>query len=161
MLVSAAAHSGSISRAPPVPDDGVERLLYEDDVVRATMRFLETKGWTIESHALAHQHGDDIVATCGDERLVIEAKGAGSSKQGTRRFGQAFTRGQVGSHVSVAVNRALRVWSSRGASAGLAFPDNPHHREWVSPIQPALTELRITLFWVGSDGQVLADPSID
>ncbi|MGW6265780.1 hypothetical protein [Cellulosimicrobium funkei] len=135
-------------------------LLYEDEVVRATMRYLEMNGWTIESHALAHQHGDDIVATRGDERLIVEAKGAGSSKEGTRRFGQAFTRNQVGSHVSVAVCRALRVWSIHEAAAGLAFPDNAHHRSMVAPIQPALTELGITVFWVNIDGQVSTDPAL-
>lgn len=141
-------------------DVGTESFLYEDDVVHATMRYLEASGWTIESYALAHQHGDDIVATRDGERLIVEAKGAGSSKEGTRRFGQAFTRNQVGSHVSVAVHRALRVWSIGGALAGLAFPDNAHHRSMVAPVLPALTELGITVFWVRADGQVSAEPAL-
>jgi hypothetical protein len=40
-------------------------------------------GLAIGKPAHAHQHGDDIVAVRGDERLVVEAKGAGSSKAGT------------------------------------------------------------------------------
>ncbi len=135
-------------------------LIYEDDVVRATMRYLKGDGWSIESYSLAHQHGDDIVATRGDERLVVEAKGAGSSKEGTRRFGEAFTRNQVRSHVSVAVHRALRVWSSGGAMAGLAFPDDAYHRSMVAPIQPALTQLGVTVFWVSADGQVSTEPAV-
>lgn len=141
-------------------DVGTESFLYEDDVVRATMRYLEASGWTVESYALAHQHGDDIVATRDDERLIVEAKGAGSSKEGTHRFGQAFTRNQVGSHVSVAVLRALGVWSGGAALAGLAFPDNAHHRSQVAPVLPALTELGIIVFWVSADLRVSAEPAL-
>ncbi len=140
-------------------DASTESFLYEDDVVRATMRHLETEGWTIESFALAHQHGNDIVAIRGHQRLIVEAKGAGSSKEGTRRFGQAFTRNQVGSHVSVAVHRALRVWSGHEA-AGLAFPDNADHRSMVTAIQPALAELGITVFSVTASGRVTGEPPL-
>ena len=118
------------------------------DVVSAMVGHLEALGWTIKSTAFANQRGDDIVAVRGGECLRVEAKGAGSSKEGTRRFGQSFTRAQVQSHVSVAVNRALRVWSNGTDLAGLAFPDNNHHREMVASIQPALSELGIKVFWV-------------
>lgn len=69
-----------------LPDAGV-LFLYEDDVVRAVMEHLASEGWTIESFALSHQHGDDIVASRGAERPVVEAKGDGSSKSTTARFG--------------------------------------------------------------------------
>lgn len=115
------------------------------------MTYLTHDGWSIESHAMAHQHGDDIVALRGDDRMVIEAKGAGSSKTGTRRYGQPFTRNQVRSHVSVALHRALRVWSDGRAKAGLAFPDNKHHREMVSHVLPALHQLGIAVFWISDD----------
>lgn len=85
-----------------------QAFLLEDDVVQAVMQHLESDGWSIKSFALAHQHGDDIVATRADQRLIVEAKGAGSSKAGTKRFGQPFTRNQVGSHVSVAILEASR-----------------------------------------------------
>jgi len=129
-------------------------FLYEDEVVSAVVAHLEAHDWTIESTAFAHQHGDDIVALQGRERLRIEAKGAGSSKKVTRRFGHAFTRNQVGSHVSVAVHRALRVWSNGTDLAGLAFPDNDHHREMVSSVQPALNKLGIKVFWVDIDSSI-------
>lgn len=90
-------------------------FLYEDDVVHAVMAHLESEGWTIDSFALSHQHGDDIVASRGDQRLVIEAKGDGSSKSTTARFGKTFTRNQVKTHVAVAVVRAMGV-ASAGAT---------------------------------------------
>ena len=141
-------------------DVGTESFLYEDDVVRATMRYLVARGWTIESFCLAHQRGDDIVATRSGERLIVEAKGAGSSKEGTKRFGQAFDGKQVGTHVAVAVHRALGVWSGGAAFAGLAFPDNAHHRSKVAPVLPALAELGITVFWVSAEGQASAEPAL-
>jgi len=129
-------------------------FLLEDDVVQAVIQHLESEGWSIESFALAHQHGDDIVATRAGQRLIIEAKVAGSSKADTKRFGRPFTRNQVGSHVSVAIHRSLKVWSAGVANAAMAFPDNAHHRELVAPVQPALTMLGIVVFWVGPGGSV-------
>lgn len=123
-------------------------MLLEDDVVDAVARFVACHGWRVESVAHAHERGDDVVATKDGQKLLVEAKGAGSSKVGTKRFGQPFTGNQVGSHVGVAVVRALR-WVSGGSSrAALAFPDNAHHSAQVDAIAPALAELEIGVFWV-------------
>lgn len=134
-------------------------MLTEDDVVDAVCRQLERDGWGIESRALAVQHGDDIVAVKAGCRLIVEAKGEGSSKPGTRRFGQTFTRNQVKSHVAVAVAvlRALSVVSRGDARAAVAFPDNQHHREVAGAAAPALARADVGLFWVADDGRVSAD----
>lgn len=129
-------------------------FLYEDDVVRAVMLHLEAEGWMINSFALSHQHGDDIVASKGAHRLVIEAKGDGSSKSSTARFGKPFTRNQVKTHVAVAVVRAMRVASSGVASAGVAFPGSEFHRTEIDRIAPALQQLGIQIFWVATDHSV-------
>lgn len=99
------------------------------------------------------------MAAKGGVRLLVEAKGEGSSKAGTTRYGQPFSGNQVGSHVGVAVVRALR-WASLGAARpALAFPDNPHHRGQVDPIVPALDRVGIGVFWVSANHQVrLASP---
>lgn len=129
-------------------------VLLEDDVVDAVVAFLGSKGWVIESTAHAHERGDDIVAFKGDERLLVEAKGAGSSKVTTRRYGEHFTGNQVASHIGVAVVRALR-WASNGNERpALAFPDNPHHRSRVKDIAPALAHVGVGIFWVAEDRQV-------
>lgn len=134
-------------------------MLLEDDVVDAVAGLLRQQGWTIESVAYAHQRGDDIVATKDGVRLLVEAKGEGSSKALSKRYGKPFTGNQVGSHVGVAVVRALR-WASLGeARAALAFPDNPHHRRQVDPIAPALEQVGIGVFWVTAERYVqLASP---
>lgn len=116
-------------------------FLYEDDVVHAVVRHLKSDGWTIESFALSHQHGDDIVASRDEQRLVVEAKGDGSSKSTTARFGKPFTRNQVKTHVAVAVVRAMRVASAGLARAAVALPDSHFHRHEVDRIAPALQQL--------------------
>lgn len=86
-------------------------MIYEDQVVAAVVAHLRRDGWNVESTALATQHGDDIVATRHDERLVVEAKGEGSSKAHTKRFGSPFTNQQASVHIAVAVLRSMRVVS--------------------------------------------------
>lgn len=131
-------------------------MLLEDDVVDAVADFVVHHGWTIESIAHAHERGDDIVAVKGNRKLLVEAKGAGSSKVGTKRYGQHFTRNQVGSHVGVAVVRALRWASSADLCAALAFPDNVHHRTQVDAIAPALARVGIGLLWVSETDREVA-----
>ena len=129
-------------------------MLLEDDVVDAVVAFMAARGWEIQSTAHASQHGDDIDALKDGQRLLVEAKGAGSSKASTRRYGQPFTGNQVGSHIGVAVVRALR-WVSGGvARPALAFPDNRHHRDRVDAIAPALAQLGVGIFWVSDDREV-------
>lgn len=129
-------------------------MLYEDDVVDAVLGHLFEDGWTITRFAHAHQHGDDIVASRGDELLVVEAKGEGSSKSHTARFGRPFTRQQASKHVAVAVLRALRVHSEGGAAA-IALPATTFHQEALWQVWPALQRLGITVFWVNTDRQVI------
>lgn len=99
-------------------------MLLEDEVVDAVVAFIVAKGWTIKSTAHANELGDDIDALKDGKRLLVEAKGEGSSKATTKRYGQLFTGNQVGSHIAVAVVRVLR-WASSGiAYPALAFPEN-------------------------------------
>jgi len=118
------------------------------------MVHLEAEGWTIDSFALSHQHGDDVVASRGGSQLIIEAKGDGSSKSNTARFGKPFTRNQVKTHVSVAVVRAMRVTSTGSARAALALPSSAFHRDEIARIAPALMRLDIDVYWVDRDWSV-------
>jgi hypothetical protein len=54
------------------------------------------------------QHGTNLVALQDGTRLEAEAKGAGSSKPNTARYGQPFTAAQVRVHVGEAALKALR-----------------------------------------------------
>ena len=133
-------------------EDGRPQISH--DVVSAVMAYLRADGWRIESTALATQHGDDIVATRGAERLVVEAKGEGSSKAHTAKFGQAFNKGQASTHIAVAVLRSLRVASEGTATPAIALPSVHSHRHEVDRVAPALSKAGIWVFWVAQDGGV-------
>lgn len=129
-------------------------MLYEDNVVAAVVAHLRSDGWKIESTALATQHGDDIVATRNAERLVVEAKGEGSSKSYTTRFGNPFTKQQASVHIAVAVLRSMRVVSEGTSSAAIALPAVDSHRREVDRVAPALLLARIRVYWVDADMRV-------
>jgi hypothetical protein len=131
-----------------------EAVLTEDAVVAAVRRLLERHGWKILVHATAIQHGHDLVAERDNQRLIIEAKGAGSSKEGTARFGRLFTSNQVFDHVAKAVLKALRVVTEGRAWGGVAFPDNANHHLQIDQIRTALDQLQVAIFWVRDDGTV-------
>lgn len=129
-------------------------MLHEDDVVSAVVSYLRDDGWKIESTALATQHGDDIVATRDGERLVVEAKGEGSSKSHTKRFGKPFNTGQVSTHIAVAILRSMRVVSEGVSTAAIALPAVNSHRREVHRVAPALSAIGVQVFWVDPEGHV-------
>lgn len=133
-------------------------MLTEDDVILAVRAHLESNDWRIISQALAHQHGDDLVAQRDGVRLEIEAKGEGSSKPSSNRYGQVFDNSQVNDHVGRAVLRALRVVSLSQAKAAVAFPDNPAHRKELAAVRKALDQLELGVFLVGADKKVSEAP---
>lgn len=135
----------------------------ENDVVNAVARYLARAGWVPQSTAFVTEHGHDLVLKRGAEVLMIEAKGAGSSKGHTSRFGLAFDSRQVGDHVAKAAARCLEVWSTGEARPGMALPDNAAHRSRVEKMMAALDRLGVVVFWVADDGTVTtsgADSSI-
>lgn len=125
------------------------QLLTEDEVSLAVRSHLEKDGWTIMSWATAagRKHGDDIVAERDGRQLIIEVKGETSSDPKSNRFGFAFDSTQVTSHVAMATFKALQV-VSKGVQAGIALPDERLHRRTLGAIQPALSGLGISVFWV-------------
>jgi hypothetical protein len=129
----------------------------EDQVVDAVCRKLSEDGFVIVQRALATQHGVDIEALKDGVALLIEAKGAGSSKVGTPRYGQEFSSNQVFDHVAKAVLKAMRVVSSGRARAGIALPDNAAHRREVEQVAPALRHAGVTVFWADDEGGVRVD----
>jgi hypothetical protein len=156
-MLSMPEAAGLISRGSPRKHHA---LLLEDDVVDAVAAYLQRTGWLIESTARAVQHGDDLVARRSEQVLIVEAKGEGSSKAHTARFGRPFTRGQVATHVAVATLRTLKVHSRGQALAGMAFPDNAHHRNEIDQMWTALSRLGIPIFWVAADRTVQVQGSL-
>ena len=129
----------------------------EDQVIDAVSEYLESRSWRVITRATAIQRGDDLVVERNSERLIIEAKGAGSSKVGTARYGKTFNKGQVFDHVAKAVLKALRVITVGEARAGVALPGDAAHRGEVAKIRAALEWLDIVVFWVDERGTVTVE----
>jgi hypothetical protein len=122
-------------------------VLTEDDVVAAVCIELENRGWSIESRLLTTQRGPDIQATKGQEKLLVEAKGEGSSKAHSSRYGMPFTRNQVRTHIGVAILTALKVAARQQELAGIALPDNAHHHEVLGDAKLPLLQTGVAIFW--------------
>lgn len=139
----------------------VADMLYEDDVVDAVCRYLEHNGYVIRQSLTSVQHGHDIIA---DKRvdptwtLYVEAKGEGSSKATTARYGSSFNSGQVFDHVAKAVLKALRVasWDTTEpqSRAGIALPENAAHVQQVEMVGRALRNAGVAVFWVDQNKRV-------
>jgi len=82
-------------------------MLKEPDVINAVCTRLEKAGYKINHKSMPNEHGNDIVAKKEgvNKRLVIEAKGATTSKD-TSRKGQSFDAAQIRVHVSEAFYKA-------------------------------------------------------
>jgi Holliday junction resolvase-like predicted endonuclease len=135
-------------------------MLTEDEVIDAVRDHLLEQGWRVLSRATAIQHGDDLIAERDGVRFEIEAKGATSSKKGSRRYGEPFNKSQVFDHVAKALLKALRVTSRGDDLAGIALPDNADHRAEITRVEKTVAQLCITVFWVSNDGVVSRDGAV-
>jgi HJR/Mrr/RecB family endonuclease len=78
--------------SPSKSNDREEVVLTEDAVMNALCDYLTADGWKIVLKATPDQRGTDVVATRAGVRMEVEAKGEGSSKTHTRRYGQQFNQ---------------------------------------------------------------------
>lgn len=134
-------------------------MLTENDVVQAVAGYLKGEGYRIVSSLSTSQRGIDIVAEhpSTKKRLLVEAKGGTSSKEGTANYGNPFTSNQAKTHVSVAFYCAAMLrqkHSSEGAEVALAFPEDATHRALVEGISSALKLLGVSVFFVDSSRRV-------
>lgn len=116
-------------------------MLTEDKAINLLCDHLRHNGWTIQRTAMPDQQGIDIEATQAGVRLEVEAKGKGSSKPGTKRYGKPFTRTQVQHRVGEALLTALAVASRDSAQAAIAVPDIRLYHSVADPVLPALHRL--------------------
>src|SRR5215469_14209085 len=101
--------------------------LTEDQVVQAVVSHLKKAEWQIKKTCTVEQRGTDILAERDGRSLVVEAKGGGSARKWTRRYGQPFTSAQKRHHVAMALLTAVKVVSKRGGHAAMALPGDEVH----------------------------------
>lgn len=139
-------------------------MLTEDQVVDAVRAYLEARGYEIRSALRSTERGVDLIAWQPTEppfELHIEAKGAGSARVGSARYGSEFNSGQVFDHVAKAVLKALQAAGASDTSVerrgGIALPRNNLHVRHVRPVERALWKAEIAVFWVSQDATVHAN----
>lgn len=131
--------------------------LTENEVIEALASHLRRAGWKILKKSATNQRGIDIIASKprASGRLLVEAKGGTSSKDGTKRFGLGFNGGQVISHVAgtfycVAKLQALHPRDT----VAIALPDDARHRAAVASIGAALDKLSVRVYLIGGDRKI-------
>lgn len=127
----------------------VTLMLTENDIVEAVCALLESRGYRIERRLTSTQTGGvDIVASGSRGRILVEAKGATSSKPGTRRYGKGFNDSQRLDHVGKALMALLPHYGSTRTRIAMALPTN--HNDLVEERRIALDALEIGVFLVDS-----------
>jgi len=139
----AAAVPASSPRTAPAADPA---RVSEDEVKAAVKQHLEAQGFSV-SVAWGRQRGIDIDARRGDERWVVEAKGA--APRGPQQVN--YFLGALGELVQRMHDAAARY--------ALALPDDPQYRGLVNRL-PAVGRRRLdlTVFFVRrADGGLVVD----
>lgn len=131
------------SLAPVSVKVGVTRtLLSEDDLKRFLEQHLVAAGWTVKV-LWGHERGIDVVATRGEEHLIVECKGEAPSQQ------------QETSYFLGSLGELVQRITVPDAQYALALPDNRRFRGLVSRLpQLARHRLRLGIFFVDAEGKI-------
>lgn len=134
-------------------------MITENEVVQTLSEYLAHQGYRITKQLTTVEQGIDIDALhiASGERLLIEAKGGTSSKEGTARFGKPFSLNQAKNHVAVAfycAAKMLQKYAQEHARVALAFPDDENHRRIVEDIASSLSNLAIAVYFIDSEHRV-------
>ena len=137
--------SGSriVAALPPLDENQVIALLCAE---------LEARGFVIEQRLHTTQQGVDIIALepGATGRVLIEAKGATSSRKTSKRYGKPYGSAEVRINVAEAFYTASAVAgrAEPQVRSGMAFQDDDLHRRYVEPLLPACSKLGIEVHWV-------------
>lgn len=128
--------------------------LDENQVVDAVCEHLKRKGYAITSRCSTTQQGIDIVASKASGapgRILLEAKGGTSSREGSARYQKGFNRTQTFDRVAKGFYTAaclVQAHQHEGDQIALAYPDTEWVRDYLGQIRTILTALQILVFLV-------------
>lgn len=133
-------------------------MLNENDVVDAVCRYLKGAGYKILQRCPTTKQGIDIIAERPSEvgRLLVEAKGGTSAREGSARFGKPFNRSQVFDRVAKCLYTAAETYtgSTSGDGVAMAFPDTRLFRDYLDRIKTVTDRLGFQVFLVSEDSSV-------
>ena len=134
-------------------------MLLENHIVESVSQYLKNNGFELKQQLLSTEKGDDIIAVHNKTKtnIFIEAKGETSAVVTSKRYGKPFSKSQVKDHVANAFYRAAKMLDENGDSClvGIALPQNSDHQDVVHAIQKSLKKMKIEVFWVNSNREVV------
>ena len=129
-------------------------MLDENDVVEAVCAYLPSQGYRVTEKRTTVEQGVDIVAVHqSGTTLLVEAKGATSSRPGSNRFGKPYTPSQLFDRTSKGFYTAAQLRSQNPSSlVALAFPAERLLQKHMQDVRSALYALHIDVLWVTDEG---------
>ena len=139
----------------------IKDKLTEDETVVILMRYLESKGYEIESFCTGHKRGIDIVAEKEKRKLLIEVKGAKANHNSKIKKRPYFDSGQIKDHFGKAIVKALEMKTDfPDSNIAIAHPDDELIRKHISKSIRHLQRLDIKHFWVSRDQHVCLETGV-
>ena len=135
-------------------------MIYEDFVVNSVAKHLRERNYETLEQANVNKSGIDLVMKqrVTKQAIFVEAKGQGSSKPSSSRFGKEFTESQVFDCVAKAAFKAMETQNRDDFKetdiSCVAFPLTEKFRRWQGKIRQQLATMHIVTFWVEADGSV-------
>ena len=127
----------------------------ENAIVNETCKYLEAQGFVISQRLSTIERGVDIVANDPSSgcTLLVEAKGGTSSREGSARFGKAYTQTQVFDRVAKGVFTCFQLRAKHPDRSQyrvvLAVPDSRWFCSYLEPVVPELKAAGIEAVFVG------------
>lgn len=128
----------------------------EDETVAILIDHLKQRGWAIDSYCLGQKHGEDIIASKNNAKLIVEVKGAKASDASPTKKREYFDSGQIKTHFGKALVKVLDgKHLNPNCTFAIAHPDDSDIRRSIGHLIQFLKTLDIKHFWVSADGTVI------
>lgn len=130
----------------------------EDEIINLLLGYLKFNGWIIDSYCLGQTHGNDIVASKSNTKLIVEAKGAKASDNSPTKKREYFNTGQIKTHFGKALVKILdEKYLNPKFKFAIAHPDDQDIRKSIGHLIPFLKTLGIKHFWVSANGIIIEE----
>lgn len=144
-----------------MPTNFDDEWFWEGNIQAAVVSHLARKGWLIRRVAstASSEHGVDIAAARGADRLVLEVKGypgtvyARGEKQGESRFGSVGAQARTYFSNALLSGLLMRTDHPR-SSVALAFPGVTTYSALAGRVAQPLADCGVAVWLVSEDGTV-------
>jgi Holliday junction resolvase-like predicted endonuclease len=133
-----------------------DKTLTENDVVKIVSQYLKNKGYKILTTSKTTEKGIDLIAIHPEKgKCFVEAKGGTSSKEGTKRYGEPFSKNQIKDHIGSALLQTLKLkQENENSDVYIAVPFEKKHLQIFESIKKCLLQINIKVLFAKFDGSV-------